>query len=83
MEMRLAIIGIIIEDHRQNNKVQEILHQYGELVLGRMGIAQVEEGLNIISLVVRGEQREIAAFSGKLGNLKNVTAKAIYKQVKN
>ncbi len=82
MKKRIAIVGIIIEDSSQNKNVQEILHQYGEFILGRMGIPRVEEGINIISVVIRAEQKEIAALSGKLGNLKNVTAKAVYKQEK-
>lgn len=82
MNKRIAIVGIIIEDSGQNKKVQEILHQYGEFILGRMGIPRVEERMNIISVVVRAEQKDIAALSGKLGNLEKVTAKAIYKQEK-
>ena len=38
MESRIAIIGIIVEDIDASSKVNDILHDYGMYILGRMGI---------------------------------------------
>lgn len=81
MEERIAIVGIIVENRDEIEKVQEILHDYGNYILGRMGIPRVEENVNVITIVLKAPQEEIAALSGKLGNLENITAKTIYKKV--
>lgn len=76
--MRIAIVAIFIEDKIYVHKVNEILHQYGKYIIGRMGIPNVQEGLNIISLVVKANQDEISALSGKLGSLRGVISKVTY-----
>lgn len=78
MEIRVAIVGIIIEDREKSQEIQGILHEYSDLIIGRMGIPNAMENLNVISLVVKGEQSRISALSGKLGNIETVTSKVIY-----
>ena len=52
MESRIAIIGIIVEDIDASSKVNDILHDYGMYILGRMGIPYHEKGVNIISIAI-------------------------------
>lgn len=75
---RVAIIGIIVEDTSATEQLNDILHQYGQYIIGRMGLPYRERGINIISVVVDAPQAEISALSGKLGMLPNVSAKAVY-----
>lgn len=75
---RVAIVGIIVEDKSLSEDVQRILHEFSELIVGRMGLPDVAEDTNVITLVVKGSQKEISALSGKLGNLDSVTSKVIY-----
>ena len=81
MESRIAIIGIIVEDIDASSKVNDILHDYGMYILGRMGIPYHEKGVNIISIAIDAPQNEISSLSGKLGMLDGVTAKAVYSKV--
>ena len=81
MESRIAIIGIIVEDIDASSKVNDILHDYGMYILGRMGIPYHEKGVNIISIAIDAPQNEISSLSGKLGMLEGVTAKAVYSKV--
>ncbi|MDD7306533.1 MAG: iron-only hydrogenase system regulator [Peptoniphilaceae bacterium] len=76
--MRIAIIAIFVEDKTYAHKVNDILHQYGRYIIGRMGLPNVEEDLNIITLVVKASQEDISALSGKLGSLKGVISKVTY-----
>lgn len=78
LETRIAVIGVIIEDRRQAGRVNEILHQYGEYVIGRMGLPYEKKRLNIISIVVDAPMDVISAVSGKLGRLPGVSTKALY-----
>lgn len=77
-ETRIAVIGIIIEDRRQAEKVNALLHQYGSYVIGRMGLPYEKKQVNIISVVLDAPMDAISALSGKLGRLPGVSARAIY-----
>ena len=68
-ETRIAVVGIIIESQESVSKVNEILHQYGSHIIGRMGIPYREKKLNIISVVLDAPADVISAVSGKLGRL--------------
>ena len=78
METRVAIIAIIIEDIESAATVNNILHEYAQYIVGRMGIPYRERGINIISIVIDAPHDVISALSGKIGRLKGVNAKAVY-----
>ena len=77
-ETRIAVVGIIIESQESVSQVNEILHQYGSHIIGRMGIPYREKRLNIISVVLDAPADVISAVSGKLGRLSGVSSKALY-----
>lgn len=78
MENRVAIIGIIAENVEISERLNDILHQYSQYIIGRMGLPYRARGINIISIVVDAPQDEISALSGKLGMLPQVSTKTIY-----
>ncbi len=82
METRVAVISIIIENPDSVQTMNEILHQYGEYIIGRMGIPYRAKGINIISIAMDAPQDVISALSGKIGKLKGVSSKAAYSNVK-
>ena len=81
METRLANIAIIVEKEESVERLNQILHEYGSYIIGRMGIPHKERGVNIISIASDAPQNEISSLSGKLGMLDGVTAKAVYSKV--
>ncbi len=81
METRVAVISIIIENQESVQPMNEILHQYGEYIIGRMGIPYRAKGINIISIAMDAPQDVISALSGKIGRLKGVSSKAAYSHV--
>lgn len=78
METRVAVIGIIVEKPEAISRLNEILHAYGNHIIGRMGIPYRQRGISVISIAVDAPQDVISALSGKLGRLEGVTAKAAY-----
>lgn len=78
METRVAIIGIIVEEESSVDELNQILHEYGSYIIGRMGIPYQKKGINIISIAVDAPQDIISALSGKLGKLPGVSSKAAY-----
>ncbi len=78
METRIAVIGIIIENPESVEKMNTILHEYSEYIVGRMGIPYRERKLHVISLVVDAPQDVISALSGKIGRIDGISAKTAY-----
>ena len=81
MESRIAIIGIIVEDINASTTVNEILHDYGTYILGRMGIPYDEKGVNIISIAIDAPQDIINTLAGKLGKVEGISAKTTYSKI--
>ncbi|MCC8168861.1 MAG: iron-only hydrogenase system regulator [Oscillospiraceae bacterium] len=78
MESRIALLGIIVEDLSSTEKINEILHEYSEYVIGRMGVPYRSHGIAIISVVLDAPNDKISALSGKLGRLPGVNSKVQY-----
>ncbi len=81
MESRVAIIGIIVEEESSVEELNQILHQYGQYIIGRMGIPYSQKGINIISIAVDAPQNIISALSGKVGKLPGISSKTAYSKV--
>ncbi len=78
METRIAIVGIIVENKESAEKINQILHQYSEYIIGRMGIPYKEKKVSVISVVLDAPNDIIGALSGKLGMIPDVSTKTIY-----
>lgn len=81
METRIALIGIIVEDKGSVEKLNTILHEYGQYIIGRMGIPYQKKHVSIISIVIDAPNNVISALSGKLGMLPNVNIKTVYSKI--
>ncbi len=81
MESRVAVISIIVEDREATEKLNHILHEYGDFIIGRMGIPYRERKINIISVALDAPQDTISALSGKIGAIDGITAKTAYSNV--
>ena len=80
-ETRIALVGIIVEDMEQSEKINQILHEYGRYIIGRMGIPYRQRNVSIISIVLDAPNPLISALSGKLGMLPGVQTKTVYSKV--
>jgi putative iron-only hydrogenase system regulator len=78
METRIALISIIVENPDAVGPLNDLLHQYGQYIIGRMGIPYRQRRISIISVAVEAPQDVISALSGKLGRMEGVSAKAAY-----
>ena len=71
-------MSIIVENVDAVEKINAILHEHGEFIIGRMGIPYRKRGVNIIAIALDAPQNTISALSGKLGRMEGVSAKAAY-----
>ncbi len=81
MENRIAHIGIIVENTDSAEKINQILHDAGQYIVGRMGIPYRERNISVISVVLDAPEAVTASVSGKLGMLEGVTAKTVYAKI--
>ncbi|MBE6008173.1 MAG: iron-only hydrogenase system regulator [Lachnospiraceae bacterium] len=81
METRAAVIGIIVEDMTSVGQLNNVLHDYADYIIGRMGIPYREKNISIISIAIDAPQDVINALSGKIGRIKGVSAKTAYSNI--
>lgn len=81
METRIAVVGIIVESSDSVEKLNNILHDYGQYIIGRMGLPYQKRNISIISIVMDAPNDVISALSGKLGMLPNVSSKTVYQRI--
>ena len=81
METRVAIVGIIVEDEAVICDIQNLLTEYSEYIIGRMGIPYKQKNVRIISVVLDAPIDTINALTGKIGNIEHVSAKTVYSNV--
>ncbi len=77
-ESRTALIGIIVDNPDSVESLNDILHQYRQSIIGRMGVPHPTKPMSIISIAIEADQDTISALSGKLGALNGVSTKTIY-----
>ncbi|RBP66662.1 putative iron-only hydrogenase system regulator [Alkalibaculum bacchi] len=81
MESRIALIGIIVEEKDSVERLNTVLHEYGEYVVGRMGIPYHKRQVSVISIVIDAPSDVISALSGKLGMIPHVSVKTVYSKL--
>lgn len=81
METRVAVMSIIVENGDSVERLNGLLHDYREFIIGRMGIPYRQKKINILSIALDAPQDTISALAGKLGNLKGVSVKTAYSHV--
>lgn len=81
METRVAVMGIIVEDMESVEKLNALLHEFSEYIIGRMGIPYRTKKISIVSVAIDAPQNIISTLSGKIGNLHGVSVKIAYSNV--
>ena len=78
METRIALLAILVENEEAVEALNDILHQYRQYIIGRMGLPYREKQVSILSIAVDAPQDVISALSGKIGKLPGVSSKTAY-----
>lgn len=81
METRVAIIAIVVENSKNVEELNHLLHEYSKYIIGRMGIPYRERGISLISVAMDAPADVISTLSGKIGMLKGITAKTVYSKL--
>ena len=81
METRVAVMGIIVEELDSVEALNGLLHEYGNYIIGRLGLPYREKKINIVSIAIDAPQDTITALAGKIGAIKGVSDKTAYSKV--
>ena len=76
MEKSLAVVAIIVTDFDAVERVNALLSEYRDYVVGRMGLPH-RDGKNVISVVLEATNEIVNSLSGKLGMVKGVKSKVL------
>ena len=73
---KLAIVGVIITNRTIVPELQSVLSDFGDIIIGRMGVPDRANGINAIALIVEGDNEQLSALTGKLGRIDSVSVKS-------
>lgn len=74
----IATITIIANSNRMSDKINGLLHEYGSLMVGRMGMPYRECGLYLITVTLDGTREKILELSHRLNILSDVSVKTTF-----
>ncbi|MDR2461322.1 MAG: iron-only hydrogenase system regulator [Deltaproteobacteria bacterium] len=80
-ETRVAIVAVVVTEPDSVEQLNQFLHQYSKYIIGRMGIPYHAKKINLISVAIDAPLDVISALSGKIGQLKGVSAKTAHSNV--
>lgn len=77
MEQRIGAVIILIGEGGDIHRINAIISEHADIILGRQGIPLRDRSANVISLVLEGNTDLIGSLSGKLGRLPGVKVKSV------
>lgn len=77
MESKIAVVAIIVSDKTAAERINGLLHDFGDYVIGRMGLPYKERNISVISVVMDAPQEVVNSLSGKLGMIDGVKSKVL------
>ena len=80
-ETRVASLAVVVEDRDKVPELNKLLTEFGEYIIGRMGLPYDKKNISLISIALDGPADVINSLSGKVGSIEGITAKAIYSKV--
>ena len=81
MDTRVAVIGIIVKNKGSVEELNKTLSEYGDYIVGRMGIPYKTKGVSIISIAIDAPQDVINTLSGTIGRLDGISTKTAYSDI--
>ena len=81
MDNRVALMAIIVEDRDSVKELNDLLNEYGDHIIGRMGIPYHKRGISVLSVALDAPNNVISSLSGKIGKLPGVSIKTAYSNV--
>lgn len=75
MEDTIAIIGIFVKNWESVPKLNKLLTEHGEYIIGRLGIPYHNKHINVISIVIDAPEDIVKNLCEKIGKLDGINSK--------
>jgi putative iron-only hydrogenase system regulator len=77
MESRIGAVLVLVTEEGDIQRINQIITEHSDLILGRQGIPLRDRSTNVISLVLEGDTDRMGSLTGKLGRLPGVKVKSV------
>jgi putative iron-only hydrogenase system regulator len=77
MDQRIGAVIILIGEEGDIHRINAIITEHAQIILGRQGIPLRDRSASVISLVLEGNTDLIGSLTGKLGRLPGVRVKSV------
>ena len=77
-EKRISVLSVVVENREETAKLNALLSEFGEYIVGRMGIPYREKGVSVLCVVLDAPVAQVNALTGKIGQLSGVSAKTLF-----
>lgn len=77
METKVAVLSVIVANRDTVDELNNLLHDYGEHIIGRMGLPYRAKGINLISLAMDAPENVINELAERIAKLPNVSVNAV------
>ena len=75
---RIAVVSILVSDRGASEQINTLLSEFGDWIIGRMGIPYKEKAVSILSVVMDAPVEKVNTLTGKIGKMKGVSVKALF-----
>lgn len=76
MNNKIAVIGIIVDNPDSVETLNKTLHDYSDIIIGRLGLPYKERSINIISVAVDAPETVITELAEEIGRINGVRSNA-------
>ena len=80
-EKRIAVVSVLVTDRTVSEQINPLLSEFGDWIIGRMGIPYREKKVSVLSVVLDAPVEVTNALTGKLGKMKGVSVKALFGKI--
>ncbi|MCK5136055.1 MAG: hypothetical protein KAR19_09740 [Bacteroidales bacterium] len=77
MEKRIGAVIVLVTSEGDIQRINSIISEHSEMILGRQGIPLRDRSTSVISLVLEGDTDRIGSLTGKLGRMPGVKVKSV------
>jgi putative iron-only hydrogenase system regulator len=77
MDQRIGAVIVLVTEGGDIQRINSIISEHADLILGRQGIPLRDRSTSVISLVLEGDTDMIGSLTGKLGRLPGVKVKSV------
>lgn len=77
MDERIGAVLIVVEQKDEITRLNQVISNHSEIIIGRQGIPLKDRGKSVISLVLEGNTDRLGSLTGQLGQIPGIQVKSI------